>query len=61
MEKIKVEGKMIGRKIIVSEAKNKSLIGITGRVIDETKNLFILETEKGEKRLIKRQVELKIR
>jgi len=61
MEKIKVEGKMIGRKIIVSEAENKSLIGITGRVIDETKNLFIVKTEKGEKRLIKKQVELKIR
>jgi len=61
MEKIKAEGKMIGRKIIVSEAKNKSLIGITGRVIDETRNLFIIETDKGEKKLIKGQVELKIR
>ena len=50
----------IGKKIEIVEAKNNSLVGIKGKIIDETKNMFTLETEKGlSKRLVKKQVTLK--
>ncbi len=51
---------LIGNTIRVVEAKNKKLIGMKGRVIDETKNLIVIETEKGIKKLIKKQIKFKI-
>ncbi|MBS3159654.1 ribonuclease P protein subunit [Candidatus Woesearchaeota archaeon] len=47
---------LIGKKIKIIEAKNKALIGIEGKVQDETKNMLILENKK----LIKDQVTIKI-
>ncbi|MCX6709762.1 MAG: ribonuclease P protein subunit [Candidatus Woesearchaeota archaeon] len=44
---------LIGREITVESAKNKSLIGIFGKVTDETKNMLFIETPKGEKKIIK--------
>ena len=49
----------IGKKIIVTEAKNKSLEGIQGEVTDESKNMLYLKTEKGIKKLIKKQITFK--
>jgi len=46
----------IGKKIRIVKAKNKSLENIQGRVIDESKNMITIETEKGIKRLIKSQI-----
>jgi ribonuclease P protein subunit POP4 len=51
-----VRGEMIGRNIVVIDAKNKSLIGIKGNVIDETKNTFVVETSYGKKTLLKQQI-----
>lgn len=46
----------IGKKIKITEAKNKSLEGMQGVVTDESKNMLYLKTEKGTKKLIKKQI-----
>lgn len=48
---------LIGKKIEVIDSKNKSLIGIIGEVVDETKNLIILY---NGKKLLKGIVDIKI-
>ncbi len=45
----------------ITEAKNKSLIGLKGKIIDETRNMLTLDTKKGIKKLIKSQVKLKMK
>lgn len=52
---------LIGLNIEIVEAKNKALIGLKGKVIDETKNLLIIQTKKGEKKILKDQVTLNIK
>ncbi len=42
-------------KIIKSTDKTKK---ITGKIIKETKNLFVLETKKGEKKIPKKEIEI---
>ena len=42
----------IGLMAEVMGAKNKSLAGIKGKVIDETKNAFIMLTEKSERKTV---------
>lgn len=45
----------------IIDAKNKSLIGIKGKIIDETKNIIFVETkDKGIKKIIKNQVKILI-
>lgn len=46
----------IGSNIEIKESKNKSLIGLKGKVIDETKNMFTVETQKGIKKIMKTQI-----
>lgn len=41
---------IIGKKIIVVDATNKSLIGLQGMVVDETKSLIIIMSENGRQR-----------
>ena len=53
-------GCLIGKAIEVEKANNKSLVGMRGSVIDETRNMLLLKTEKGIKKLIKKQVIIKI-
>jgi len=52
---------LIGRHVEVVEAKNKSLIGLKGKVADETKYTLIVETKDKEKRLLKEHVTLVIK
>ena len=49
---------LIGKNIEITKSKNKSLIGIKGKVIDETKNMIILD---NQKKLIKSQSTFKIK
>lgn len=46
----------IGLTIEVTKAKNKDLVGVKGRVIDETRNSFVLSDEKGKKIILKNQL-----
>ncbi len=44
---------LIGLDVLVSGAKNPLHKGLSGCIIDETKNLLIIETQKGLKRIPK--------
>ncbi len=57
MKKTETPGKMIGKKTEIKEAKNKSLRGISGTIVDESKNMITLKTNGKEKKIIKSQVE----
>jgi len=60
MRKAQIAGMLIGKKIKIKNALNKSLLGISGEVVDETKNMLLLQTKKGKKKIIKKQVEIEI-
>lgn len=47
---------LIGLDIEVIDAKNKSLIGIKGKIIDETRNTIKVIHENQEKILLKEQL-----
>ena len=49
---------LIGKNIEITKSKNKSLIGVKGKVIDETKNMIRLD---NQKKLIKSQSTFKIK
>jgi ribonuclease P protein subunit POP4 len=49
---------LIGLNVEVISSSNKSLVGLSGKVIDETKNCLILE---NTKKIPKSQVKLKIK
>lgn len=51
---------LVGEKITITKSSNISQEGIVGMVIDETKNLLVLETDKGIKKLIKSSIEFVI-
>lgn len=50
----------IGTDIEIADAKNKGTIGLNGRVVDETKNMLIIEHHGQVKRLIKDHVTIRI-
>ena len=50
---------LIGSNIEVISSKNKTLIGLKGKVIDETKNTLTIKSDKTKK-IIKSHVTLKI-
>lgn len=43
----------IGLPVKIVESTDKSLQGIEGEIIDETKNMLIIETDKGVKKVAK--------
>jgi len=43
----------IGLECEVVDSRNKSQIGIRGKIVDETRNTFLLETARGLKRIEK--------
>ena len=56
-----IRGEWIGKDVEVISAANPSLNGLKGTVVDETKNLFVLETSKGEKKVPKHLSTFKIK
>jgi ribonuclease P protein subunit POP4 len=44
---------LIGLDVLVSGATNPGQKGLSGRIIDETRNLLVIETKKGIKRIAK--------
>lgn len=53
-----IRHELIGLNTEVVEAKNKSLLGLKGKIIDETKNLLLIQSKKGVKKVLKDQVTL---
>ncbi|MBC8500454.1 MAG: ribonuclease P protein subunit [DPANN group archaeon] len=58
MNKLKQE--YIGLDITIIESKNKSLIGLKGKIIDETKNTFKIKTTNETKMVLKNTSTFKI-
>ncbi len=50
---------LIGLDIEVVEANNKSMIGLKGKVVDETRNILVIETKNGEKKILKKDLKIK--
>ncbi|MEW6063193.1 MAG: ribonuclease P protein subunit [Nanoarchaeota archaeon] len=50
----------IGLNIKIINSKNKSIVGLKGKVVDETKNTITIEHNGKMKRLIKNQITLKV-
>ena len=48
---------LIGKKVEIIKSKNKSNIGLKGKITDETKNTITLD---NEKKLIKNNITMKI-
>jgi ribonuclease P protein subunit POP4 len=44
---------LIGLDVLVSGATNPKQKGLSGRIIDETRNLLVIETPRGIKRIAK--------
>lgn len=53
-----VRHELIGLKVTVSDSSNPCLAGISGCVVDETRNTFLLETMHGIKRIPKANTSL---
>lgn len=51
---------LIGLEVEVLNSENKSLIGLKGSIVDETKNLLSIEKDGVVKKVIKSQVMLKV-
>jgi ribonuclease P protein subunit POP4 len=49
-----LRGEFIGKMVRVAESSNKDLIGIEGKIVDETREMFEIETEKGVKKVQKK-------
>jgi len=52
---------LIGLDILVSGAANPNQRGISGTIIDETKNLLVIETTRGVKRIEKMHSTFRVR
>lgn len=50
-----VRHELIGLEARVVECSNKDSVGLSGRVVDESRNTITLETNKGLKSLVKGQ------
>ncbi len=44
----------IGKQVAITKASNPSIACIKGKIIDETKNTFIIQTTTGRKRVLKK-------
>lgn len=44
---------LIGRTVVVADSTDPSLVGLRGIVRDETRNMLIVETPRGERKIPK--------
>ena len=51
---------LVGETLEVVKSENQPLVGLSGKVIDETKNTIRISSQKGIKTLIKDQVTIKL-
>ena len=61
MAKELLKGELIGSEIEIMHSKNKTLIGKTGKIIDETRNTITLETNSKKIKVLKSHITFKIK
>lgn len=49
---------LIGLSVLVVGSTDRGLVGISGRIVDETRNTLLVETERGLKRIPKSNTSL---
>lgn len=49
-----IRHELIGLKVEIAESTNKDNVGISGLVVDETKSMLMIKTNKGVKKIIKK-------
>ncbi len=49
---------LIGLRVTVSDSRDPGQAGLSGRIVDETRNTFLLETLQGTKRIPKKNTSL---
>ncbi len=55
-----LRSEFIGLNVEIIESRNKDLVGIKGKVIDETRSAFKIMTSKGMKIVLKEQITLMV-
>lgn len=61
MEEDVVKQELIGKEITVIDAKNSTINGIKGKIVNETKNTITVKTETKEKTIPKNQIIIQIK
>lgn len=56
-----IRHELIGLEAEIVKAKNPSLVGIKGKIIDETRNTITIRQEKKMKRILKEQAVFNIK
>ncbi len=51
---------LIGREVEIIDSRNKSLIGVKGKIIDETRKTLMIESNDKKRLILKEQVMLSI-
>lgn len=55
------KAELIGITIEIISSTNQKNIGLKGKIIDETKNMFVIETKKGVKKISKKENTFKVK
>ena len=50
-----VRHELIGLKVKIYDSTDKGIIGVTGLIVDETRNMFIVNVGSEEKKIVKDQ------
>ncbi len=48
-----VNHELVGLDVQILESKNKTIVGLSGKVIDETKSMLLIDTKRGTKMVAK--------
>ena len=60
MDRKSMKEEFIGAEIDVIDSPNRELVGIKGTAVDETRNTLTIRTEKGIRKLIKKEITFRI-
>lgn len=60
MTKPTFPGELIGEEIEVIHSKNRSMLGMKGRIVDETKTTLVLEKKEARKVLFKSGITIQL-
>ena len=52
---------LIGLEVEIVSSKNKSLVGLKGKIVDETKNTIVIEKGNKEKEILKEQADFRFK
>jgi ribonuclease P protein subunit POP4 len=56
-----IKHELIGLQIKIAESRNKDNVGLSGKIINETKFTITIKTKKGKKMLFKNNIKIETR